>query len=272
MHKGTRSLIVAAGLALSCQAFAADLPTAKPAPPAPAPAPPDWHFDITLDGWAPSMSSEIGVRTYPTATSNVGFFQLLDHTEGIFPASVAAYNNTFILGADLFWTKVEVGSTFGPGLFGGVHASTTINNTLATVYGGVKLPIGSPNLSVYGTVGARIVDVSTSVDLSTPIPGFSPSASGSKTWVDPIVGLNARYKIDDKWSLHFIGDGGGYPGSGTWQAFGAVDYKWTPQFTTSLGFRALYVYDQSGAKSGNGSFRFGETLYGPEVDFTYSFF
>jgi hypothetical protein len=271
MFGPVRSLAIAVALAFSAPAFAADLlPTTK-APPAPAPAPQDWHFELTLDGWAPSLSANIGVLNLPTTSAEVGFFKILQHLEGIVPVSFVAYNNNFILGADLFWTRLGVTSSFGPGTFGGIHANTTLNQTFATAYGGVALPIASPNLNVYGTVGVRFFNVNTTIDLNTPVPGFNPSVSDGKSWADPIVGINARYKIDDKWSLKMEGDGGGYPGSGTWQAFGAVSYKWTQQISSSVGFRALYLYDQTGAKFGNGSFRMSQTLYGPELDLTYAF-
>ena len=45
-----------------------------------------------------------------------------------------------------------------------------------------------------------------------------------------------------------------------WQAFGAVGYNWTPSISSTLGFRALYAYDQQFNNVG-GSFRIHETLY-----------
>ena len=37
------------------------------------------------------------------------------------------------------------------------------------------------------------------------------------------------------------------------------------------GLPTLYAYEQSPANIGTGSFRFQETLYGPELDVTYNF-
>jgi hypothetical protein len=251
-------------------AFAADL--AAPAPtPAPPAAPKDWQFELTLDGWAPSLASNVGVLNFPTASANVGFFTLLDHLQGLFPGSFVAYNNNFILGADVFWYRLGASAAFGPGVFGGVNASETLNETFATAYGGVRLPIASPNLSVYGIIGARYFNLNASLTLNAPVVGFSRSVSQGKDWVDEIVGLTARYRIDDKWFLKFEADGGGYSGSGTWQVFPAVGYNWNPSITTSLGFRALYAYEQTPARIGNGSFRFQETMYGPELDVSYNF-
>lgn len=255
--------------ASSGSALAADLATPAPAPPPPPPN--DWHFEASILGFAPSLSANVGVLNFPTATANVGFFTLLDHIEGLFPVSFVAYNNNFIAGADVFWYRVGANTTFGPGLFGGVNAAMTLNDTIATAYGGVRIPIASPNLSVYGILGARYVDVNASLTLNVPVVGFSRTASQGKDWIDEIVGVVARYRIDDKWFVKFEADGGGYTGSGTWQVFPAVGYNWNPSFTTSLGFRALYTFEQTEARIGDGSFRFGQTLYGPELDMTFNF-
>jgi hypothetical protein len=266
--------ILAIALASSAPVLAADLPSPAPPPP-PLPAANAWHFEATVDGWAPSVSASVGVLRFPTTSVQANVFQLLQHLEGIVPLSFVAYNDNFILGADLFWVRAGLSSTFGglpgPGNFGGVNASVTLSQTIATGYGGVRLPIASPALSVFGILGARFFDVSNSVTLQTPVIGFSRSASQSKDWADPIIGIYARYRIDDKWFVNLQADGGGYSGSATWQVYPSVGYRWNPSFTTTLGYRALYIYEQSAASIGNGSFRFHETLYGPEVNLTLNF-
>ena len=60
-------------------------------------------------------------------------------------------------------------------------------------------------------------------------------------------------------------------GSATAQGYGAIGYKWNQSLTTSLGYRILYVYYQTPANSGNGSFRFQEYLHGPEFNTSYTF-
>ena len=62
-----------------------------------------------------------------------------------------------------------------------------------------------------------------------------------------------------------------YDGSATAQGYGAVGYKWNQSITTSLGYRVFYAYYQTAANSGSGSFRFNETLYGPQFNVTYTF-
>ncbi len=254
--------LVKAGLAAMATlaagaATAADLPTEKPAPePVPLPAlPSTWHFEATIDGWAPSMNASLGVRNLPALPVYANIFQLLPHLEGYIPVSVVAYSDNFIVGADLFWVRLGVGGTFtvGEGAFGGVNAGLVLNETLATAYGGVRLPTASPDWSVYGILGARYFNVNGSINLEVPVVGFSRSTSQGKDWVDEIVGVKARHRIDDKWFIDFETDVGGYSGSATAQGYGAVGYKWNQSVTTSLGFRVLYAYYQTAANSGNGA-------------------
>jgi hypothetical protein len=76
-----RAIFVAVGFASAAPAFAADLPTKKPAPaPVPLPAlPSTWHFEATIDGWAPSLSASLGVRNLPAVPVYANIFQLLPH-------------------------------------------------------------------------------------------------------------------------------------------------------------------------------------------------
>jgi hypothetical protein len=71
------------------------------------------------------------------------------------------------------------------------------------------MPIGSPNLDLYSIVGARYFNDGLSITPKVPGFGFQHSASANKDWVDPIVGLTGRYRIDDKWFVNTEGDIGG---------------------------------------------------------------
>jgi hypothetical protein len=265
--------LAAALLALAGQASAADLPARKDAPLAPAPATNDWRFEATLNGWAPSLLVNTGVGRMPTASSSIGFFTLLKNLYMNVPVSFVARNDDFIAGLDLYWVRLGTNAHFhvAPGSpFGGVNAGLTIGQTILTGFGGVRVPLGSPDLSLYAIAGARYVNVNESVNLSVPVAGFDRFASLTKNWVNPIVGATLRYKIDAKWFIDGEADIGGTGGSATWQAFGAVGYNWTESLSSTLGFRALYIYDKQ-YNSAGGSFRMQETLYGPQMTLSYRF-
>ena len=183
----------------------------------------DWHFQASLDGWAPSLNVGMGIRTLPVLPVEANIFQLLPLLEGYVPVSAAAYNENFIVGASLFWVRLgaskAVRDTFG------ANAGLTINETSVAAYGGVRLPTAS-DWRVYATLGARYFDINGSVELQGPFVGFSRSASQGRDWVDPFVGVKARHRIDDKWFIDFEANAGGYHGSAAALGFGAVGYKW----------------------------------------------
>src|SRR5271166_6123991 len=271
MRGGAKAILVAVGALSAAPVFAADLPTKNVAPaPIPEPMLPSrWHFEVTIDGFAPSLSASLGVRNLPALPVYANIFQLLPHLEGYIPVSLVAYNDSFIVGADLLWVRLGLLKE-GPGPFG-VNAGITLNETAATAYGGVRIPTANADWRVYGILGARYFNLNGSIDLQGPFGGYSREASQEKEWVDEIVGVKARHRIDDKWFLDFEGDVGGYHDSATAQGYGAVGYKWNQSITTSLGFRVLYIYYQTPANRGGGSFRFNENLHGPEFDVAYTF-
>jgi hypothetical protein len=239
-------------------AVAADLPTEKP-PPAPAPVPPlsDWHYDLTLYGWALNLTGNTGFGPFPTSPFFVSFDDLLRHLDFVLMGRFVARNDTFVGGLDLIWAKVGTGTTFhnpSSPLFG-VGADLTLNVALATGFGGVRIPIAAPDLSLYGVVGARYVNLGDRITLTTPVFGFSHTSTVTKDWADPVAGLAATYRIGDKWFANAYADMGGLSNSATGQGLAEVGYKWTPSIATTLGYRVLYVYDKQN-NAGNGSFRF----------------
>jgi hypothetical protein len=91
----------------------------------------------------------------------------------------------------------------------GAWAELELTDTVATGFGGLRMPIGSPNLDLYSILGARYFNDGLSITPKVPGFGFQHSASANKDWVDPIVGLTGRYRIDDKWFVNAEGHIGG---------------------------------------------------------------
>src|SRR5208337_2165486 len=95
-----RAFFVAVGFASATPAFAADLPTKKPAPaPIPEPVlPSNWHFELTGYLWATSLVGNTGVGPFPTNPFFASFGDILSHFEGAFMGTIIAQNDTFIGG------------------------------------------------------------------------------------------------------------------------------------------------------------------------------
>jgi hypothetical protein len=236
---------LAAGLAASGAALGADLPSRVEPALAPAAPLPSWAFQATLYGWATALDGDVGLRYRRPIGVNVGFDQILDHLEGVFMGAFQARNDTWMFLGDVVWSKLGANRT---NRFGGqLDYEQTLG--LLAGYVGYRVPIGSPDLDVRVLAGARAQRLSADFRHSGVIPALDLSASGSKEWVDPLVGLSATYAFDKHWYVNAIADIGGF-GVGsriTSQGFLAVGYKWTETLSTSLGYRALYTdYEKSG--------------------------
>src|SRR5215470_18212368 len=100
-------------LATSAGAFAADMPTKAPI--APAPAIPGWTFSLTPYAWAVSLNGSLTVKGR-TADVNVGFFDILRHTQ--FPQDLfelaalgEARYDRFALLTDIVYLKAGLGAS-----------------------------------------------------------------------------------------------------------------------------------------------------------------
>jgi hypothetical protein len=272
-----RYLAAALGLVAlgGASAAAADLPTRKPAPEeivAPD-LPSSWHYEITGYGWGTDLAAQTGVGPFPTSASFINFLKILQHFQGGLMTSFVARNDTFIAGVDVILSRIGGGTNFKDptsALFGD-HANLTLTQGIVTAFGGVRIPVGPPNLQLYGTVGARYFYSRTALDLSFPVSGFpSTGFAITKNWADPVVGLAAHYAINDKWFINFLADMGGLDNSATGQVLGSFGYNWTPSFSTTLGYRVLYTYfrDDSGPLH---DYRYQSWMYGPFAGAKYSF-
>ena len=279
MRKIASAIFVASGVASIASAFAADLPTEKP-PPAPIPQPAlpsTWRFEITGYGWAPSILGNSGLGSFPTLPFYASFLTLLEHLQGGLMGAVVARNDQFILGLDAIWSKIGGGGTIkdlNNPLFGG-RTDLTLTSGIVTAFGGVRIPVGPPNLELYGTVGARYFYSGTKLSVTGPLGIISANPSVTKDWIDPVAGATAHYRIDDRWFINALADLGGWSDSATGQALASVGYNWTPSIATTLGYRVLYTYEKQNTGVDFNfqprRFLYQAWMYGPFAGFKYSF-
>jgi hypothetical protein len=273
MRNDRCALLLVAGL-FAAPAAASDLPTKKPAPaPVVAPAlPSSWRYEITGYGWGTDLAGQSGVGPFPTSAFFINFLKLLEHFQGGLMTSFVARNDNFIAGLDVILSRIGAGTNFRDptsALFGD-HATLTLTQAIVTAFGGLRIPVGPPNLELYGTLGARYFYTHAGLDLSFPVTGFQPHFGLTKNWADPVAGLAAHYAINDKWFVNFLTDLGGLDNSATGQVLGSVGYNWTSSISTTLGYRVLYTYERdiSGPLR---DFRYQSWMYGPFAGFKYGF-
>ncbi len=276
MRNGWGALIFAAGLWIAPAAAAdlpqPDLPTKKAEPIVTPALPSSWRFEVTGYGWGTNVTGQTGVGPFPTSSLFMSFADILRHFQGALMGAFVARNDNFIVGLDVILSRIGGGANFSnpaSALYGD-HATLTLTQAIVTAFGGVRIPVGPPNLELYGTLGARYFHMRTALDLSFPVTGFDTNFALSKDWVDPVAELAAHYAINDKWFVNFLTDLGGLDNSATGQVLGSVGYNWTSSISTTLGYRVLYTYfrDISGPLR---DYRYQSWTYGPFAGFKYGF-
>jgi hypothetical protein len=123
-------------------------------------------------------------------------------------------------------------------------------------------------------VGGRLTSLSTDINARKnvfPAGTEVVTASGSKTWFDPVIITRLSADINDKWLFQARGDVGGF-GIGsdlTWQLQAYAGYRFTKVFQLTAGYRVLSTdYDKG---EGTERFIFNVSQFGPVIRFGFNF-
>ena len=123
-------------------------------------------------------------------------------------------------------------------------------------------------------LGGRLTSLSTDIDARRnvfPAGTEEVTASGSKTWMDPIIITRLSAEIKQKWLFQFRGDIGGF-GIGsdlTWQLQGYAGYRFGKVFQLTAGYRYLSVDYDKGVDTER--FVFNTASFGPVLRFGFNF-
>lgn len=254
-------------LGLARPAAAADIPAAPPEPPVSTVA---WEYQLSLYGWATSLTGDIGVRNLPTTAIDIPFSQVLKDLNGAFMGSLLASNDRWLLLADVVFARLS--ETRAVSTFGGSELDAEVTQAIATGAIGYRLPTGRPDFDFAITGGARYMSVKGTLSFTPVASPIGISASQRQWWIDPTVGFFAHWELNDKWFVNAIADIGGFGVGSRLSSTGyaGVGYMWTTSFSTALGYRYLYEdYEGEGAKTG--TFRYNTTMHGPVVALAWRF-
>jgi hypothetical protein len=123
-------------------------------------------------------------------------------------------------------------------------------------------------------LGGRLTSLSTDIDARRnvfPAGTEEVTASGSKTWMDPIIITRLSAEIKQKWLFQFRSDIGGF-GIGselTWQLQAYAGYRFGKVFQLTGGYRYLSVDYDKGADTER--FVFNMASFGPVIRFGFNF-
>jgi len=214
-----------------------------------------WQYEVTPYFLAAGLNGKVGIRGV-TSDVDMSFNDILDSLEGGFMGVFTAQKGRWNYGLEGVYFKLgDEGTKSVSGPFGQV-----------SVDGALKL---TSKMYIYqGTVGYRLVDESTSVDLlgalrytkldadanvvittvpAIVFPGGAISASGSESWTDAVVGVRAIHPVSDNMALVGYADAGAGGSDLTWQLIAGLNWEFRKDYIAKLGYRVLdWDYENDG--------------------------
>lgn len=231
----------------------------------------DWTVQVSPYLWATGIDGNVSpFRRGPTIGVEKDFSDVMEELQMGGFLNVWARRDKFVLSADLMFVNTTDSKTGSlpalPGLPPGLPVSGDVDTKefMLTLQGGYRFH-DTPGLTLDGLVGARYWHVSNRLTVNAL--GQSRSFKESFDWFDPLVGLRAFARIDDRWSVQAQADIGGF-GVGsdlTWSALATVNYIVTDSASISFGYRVLDVdYEDDGHV-------FDTRMQGPVIGATWRF-
>ncbi|MCX7305508.1 MAG: hypothetical protein NTV73_14440 [Hyphomicrobiales bacterium] len=254
-------LLSVAGLACTAPAIAADMvePAAEPIIDS------GWTFSATPYFWMAGIKGQIGVRGLQPASVDLSFsdvFNAIDWSPPPVMFTGEARNGRYGLYTDFLYLGTGGGGTLSGPL--GVAVDVGINNIIWS-FGGSYRVLDNGTATVDLMAGGRLWYMDTDIALAGPV--HTLQGSGSKTWVDPIIGVAAAVDLGNGFGLKGTADVGGFGAAADldWQVVGALQYQYNQTVSFELGYRYLDVdYSKDG-------FVFDIAMQGPIVGATFKF-
>ncbi len=251
------------------QPGAVDAMEQAPASAGPATAVPDsdssWHTAFTMYLWFPGVHGTSGAGSR-SVDFRASAGDLLSNFRFGLMGALNVQRGRFVILGDLMWVRLRATNTtmlpFSnlPQLSAEVKADEFILNPEV----GYRF-FDREKVKIDALTGIRYWYLGSSLQF-TPSPlGFN--FSGSKNFVDPLMGARMQLPLSPKMLVTIRGDVGGW-GAGSeldYQIVGALGFKVSPRFTLGVGYRYLYVNYRPT------NFIFDTAMSGPLAGLTYTF-
>jgi len=227
-------------LALCLPAFAGS-PTPKSLEPSAPVVESDsgWWWRIAPYGWLPATTGEVGIAGR-SADVDLSMSDTLEDLDFSAMLTMEAGNGPWSIGFDGVY-----GAFSNPVLR---NAKVDLDQAYCRAHLGRRL-IDGPDFELGVLAGVRYTFISTKIEFRG-LPGGDLRLEDSVGWVDPIAGLRARLRIDDRWFVGLEGDIGGF-GTGSdliWQAHAHLGCRIRDGWSALLGYRGL-GFEREGSRS-----------------------
>jgi len=198
-----------------------------------------WHIYGTAYLWVPRMGGTVGLRGYDTNVDVSTGDIFSNFRGGILGVFTPTYGR-FSAPVDVLWMRLrpskQVPYVPVDGSDTQYYVRALLNESIVTPKV-AYLAVDNPKIKIYGTAGARIWHVGTTLSLYPSIGGRNPY--GGVTWIDYVMGGRFNAPLGTKASVDIFGDGGEGGATLDYQVGGLINYKIKPKMTAQVGWRYL---------------------------------
>ena len=199
---------------------------------------PGWDFQIGLPLWASGLDGTTGVRGRK-ADVDEDFSDIVDILDFAAALNVEVRRQPWLLFANGLYAKTTTDAEPG-GLLGGIINDVELEQKQFLLDFGLGYnitPRRPVSLELFAGGRLQYLDA----EISVEFPASDASFSGSKTWIDPIFGLMAQWRLSRHFTLFAEGDAGGFGVASdlTWQAQGGLEWTINRHLYLRGGYRHL---------------------------------
>lgn len=180
-----------------------------------------WQFKTAIYLWAAGVES----TTRRGNEIDVSFSDIVSDLDMAFMGTFVARKSKWSLAADVIYLDIEtdktgtIGSTSIP-----VNANAEVTGWILNFHG-ARTVFQVERARVDILVGARYLDLDSTLKLRLGASGPTPTASASASVWDGVIGVKGDVNITPKWYLLYYFDVGTGQSDLTWQGLGGVGYR-----------------------------------------------
>jgi hypothetical protein len=222
-------------IGISTPGLAADL-VEEPLPePVPYVVQSEWEAVAAAYAWGAGLSGDIAVVGLPPVDVDISFGEALNYLDFAAMAAGQVRYDRFGFFGDLVYLKLSGAAATPLGIIAD-RVSLGQQITIATMTGTYDVSQWE-NLRLEAMVGIRVWSVQTTLSVSGGRRNLALFREQQETWVDPLLGMQARYDINDRWYVTGWGMASGFGASSEfgWDALGAVGYEINDRFSLAAG-------------------------------------
>ncbi len=216
----------------------------------------DSGYELWVYAWLTALDGNVAVGPLESEV-NASFSDVLEGLDFAFMAALRSEQGPWVWTVDVFTAN----------LTNDFARSVTVktDQQMLRATGGVRLESGMEFF-----IGARAIDIRNPLRLRLP-DNTVVSSKGSKSWVDPIVGMGYRGDLTDRLELVATTDIGGFGIASdlSWSATAMLRYHFSERFSMSGGYRILDIDYEEGR--GNRKFGYDVDTSGPAIALAWQF-